>query len=924
MDGPRPRQYPRPQSRSSTHTSASRMTSVSANSSSSQIAASPQLFQSHSTHRYHHNQCSTSSPRPTSGPTPPLSRQESTESARQPTVSSFLLEKLQRERRAEIEKSNQSQSSLPRSNPDMNGSAELGRAPSSPMKTSASEANRPSSSAGHENGKKKGHGVKEMEQVISTLHKQNFDLKLELYHRRERQSTLEERLDALESDRVRMEEVNDKLLIELEKRDKAVEEAVAMIINLETKVDQLFRERTMVQQIENEPFFCPRDYDVGYKTPVPQGPRLDVGKMDDAKVVNRMPSFLSDNSEITKNLRNVYLDSKASVLSLPRVAGSSPEADNVQALGSPTLSVLSESSFVSVYGRKEKGADMDQNDTDVDETLVLDGTESSFTKSLAENPAPRGKARSMSSSRTTGSRTSSAGQYQSITDVIEGSPLQRLERLDMSYTSRRDPRQRGQSQGRDFTKVQFVSHDRPAAQGPMRQDERDTLRKVLTDGPGGVRLHDHGLPPTPDTISSSTLRRLQGSSDTLSQQPDVHEEGSNGVSLNPASHGGKLQNSMTVALPQGGGQTGVVSWASPSRSTIDSLFEHGDPLISRPRSADESTISYGRGQGWDSDDDDDDDTHSLQSSLDIWMREGAPSRNKVQGSPDLFSFPSGGGHNGSWNPGAMYGQGSVSADSTQPPPGFDYMRDLFSLRQGLFANTAPPPPNRRSSLHARTGSSETTSQATGHQDSEKGPTSAKRRSYHSRQNSVDLGRGDALRTPVQRDQFAPPPQPSSDHKQRNYPPISGHQHGARAGLNRLFRRSTSGAPAVPASSNNNNQTEAASPETAKNHDAMGLPSWASRSSAVEDDRTSATPPPITFNSRQTRRNTMGAEGESERPSTQDLHRSKTPGPATAAAVAAAAEAAGTDEGPVAPSGTGTRRKWLPGFSRTSNSKNKTG
>ncbi|KAG6027424.1 hypothetical protein E4U41_000937, partial [Claviceps citrina] len=871
---PRSRPHPRAPSRSSTHTSASRITPVSATSSSSQVATSPQLSQSHphSTHRHHHSQCSIGSPRAVSRPTPPLSRQESIESTRQPTVSSFLQEKLQRERKAEIEKFHQSQTSLSRPSPDLHASVELGRASSSALKTFAPEFNRPSSSAGHESRKaKKGHGVKEMEMVISTLHKQNFDLKLELYHRRERQNTLEERLHALESDKTRMEDINDRLLIELEKRDKAVEEAVAMIINLETKVDQLFRERSLVQRIENESLFCPRDYDLGYQTPVPQAAGSDTAKTaDDARSVNRMPSFLSDHSETTENLRNVYLSGRASVLSLPRVAESSPGADHNRALGSPTPSLLSESSFVSVYGRKDTRTDMDQVDnTSMDETLVPDCRDSSLTGIPAENSMARGEACSVSSGRTTGSLTSSSGQYQSITNVMGASPLQRLNRLDTSFASAREPGQR-QSQGRHNATVQFAPQDRRSGQGVTEPNKRDTLRKVLTDGPGGVGLHDHGMPPTPDTIASSTLRRLHGGSDeTLLCGPDATH-----------AHEG---SSRTVAPPRGG-QAEMESWASPGRLPMDSLFDHGGPLFGRPRSAGESTTSHQGGQGWDSDDDGDNesDTRSLQSSLDIWMREGAQSsrRETDRGSPDASTFPSTASQ-GSWAPeSVMHGPGSVSAGSARPPPpspppapplGFDYMRDLFSLRQGLFSNTAPPPPNRRSSLHAGVRSSEGTSpHATDYQGSEQGSSSsAKRRSYHGRPENVDVGRGDDARTPVSRDQSAPPSpvpqaqaqaqaqaaQPGSEPKQRNnHRPLPGHQHGARAGLNRLFRRSAGATPVAPASES---RAEDDSPETVKSHPspAMGLPSWARRGSALEDDRSSATPPPIMLNPRQQRRNT---------------------------------------------------------------------
>jgi hypothetical protein len=102
-----------------------------------------------------------------SRPTPPLSRQESIESTRQPALSSFLQEKLQRERKAECEKLNQSQTSLPRSNPDMSASLDIGRAPGSPFKPNP-EGNRPQSSAGTDQGKKKGLGVKEMEKVCGS------------------------------------------------------------------------------------------------------------------------------------------------------------------------------------------------------------------------------------------------------------------------------------------------------------------------------------------------------------------------------------------------------------------------------------------------------------------------------------------------------------------------------------------------------------------------------------------------------------------------------------------------------------------------------------------------------------------------------------------------------------------------------------
>lgn len=148
---PRP-PYTRTASRSSTSTTNTRMTSQSANSSTSQIV-SPQLTTSHSTHRFHHASCA----KPTTPrPTPRLSREASIESTRQTAVSSFLQERLQRERRAESEKL----ASASRSTLDDHSSTDL-RLHHSPTKNSESER-RPQSSTGSE---KRGLGVKDMEQV---------------------------------------------------------------------------------------------------------------------------------------------------------------------------------------------------------------------------------------------------------------------------------------------------------------------------------------------------------------------------------------------------------------------------------------------------------------------------------------------------------------------------------------------------------------------------------------------------------------------------------------------------------------------------------------------------------------------------------------------------------------------------------------
>jgi hypothetical protein len=94
--------------------------------------------------------------------TPRLTRESSSESTRQPVVSSFLQERLQKERQAESEKA----SSWSRANTEANSSGEFGQVShGSPTKRRESDLHRPQSAAGSEASKKKGLGVKDMEQV---------------------------------------------------------------------------------------------------------------------------------------------------------------------------------------------------------------------------------------------------------------------------------------------------------------------------------------------------------------------------------------------------------------------------------------------------------------------------------------------------------------------------------------------------------------------------------------------------------------------------------------------------------------------------------------------------------------------------------------------------------------------------------------
>lgn len=164
QDGERPRPPPfsRTASRSSTSSTRTRTTHLSSNNSFTQLPPSPQQTTAHPAHRFRQRASSRgSSERPRSQ----LSR-EASEDPRQslPPVSSFLQEKLQSQRKVESQRS-----SSRLNNETMSASVELRPVQSSPARSGASDGGRPRSSGGTEPAKKKGLGLKEMEQVCHPL-----------------------------------------------------------------------------------------------------------------------------------------------------------------------------------------------------------------------------------------------------------------------------------------------------------------------------------------------------------------------------------------------------------------------------------------------------------------------------------------------------------------------------------------------------------------------------------------------------------------------------------------------------------------------------------------------------------------------------------------------------------------------------------
>ncbi|KLP15057.1 uncharacterized protein LW94_13753 [Fusarium fujikuroi] len=361
-----------------------------------------------------------------------------------------------------------------------------------------------------------------------------------------------------------------------------------------------------------------------------------------------------------------------------------------------------------------------------------------------------------------------------------------------------------------------------------KEEKRESLRRVITDAPGGVRLHDQNLPPTPDTISTSTLRRFQNSSDTLSKHPTMQR--SHGALSETSENEGSMGMHSGVQLQE------PMRAVKASAHIIDlnnrAYAENRGRSIQRPRSADETTISNRRGNDWDSDTDDSD-VDSLDSSLDIWMRESAkPNKNGGRTSPDLFSFPSS-ATKGGWSMEAMYGAGGASIGTDS-----EMIRNLFPVQQELFSvSLPPPPPNRRSSLNAQTVAQLKISNPTRPPTNPKASKSGRKKG-HRRRNSDDI----QMRAEMQAQ--APP---AGEQKKNHYPPISGQP--AQNKFAKFFRRSSTAAPS-PTPTSETGPTEPPSNGLSSSvNGASGLPPWISRTGVADDDRDSATPPPIMRSSR---------------------------------------------------------------------------
>ncbi|RDW57057.1 uncharacterized protein DSM5745_11580 [Aspergillus mulundensis] len=228
-------------------------------------------------------------------------------------------------------------------------------------------------------------GVRETDQYISKISKQNFDLKLEIFHRVQQLFALEKKLErmqeledelermrgledevqelrAAEEDNQRLRESNEQLRQEIDKRDQAVTEAVELICQLEARVEELAmdkndpRSSTSHLPYDESGVATPRNSatpDIPERTSSRRGIRQSERRRvsSGSRILQRAPSFLLEESKSTAVLRSLYVDTDDHPVPVPTPI---PKSESMNSMTetiepeSPRLSALSECSELNI------------------------------------------------------------------------------------------------------------------------------------------------------------------------------------------------------------------------------------------------------------------------------------------------------------------------------------------------------------------------------------------------------------------------------------------------------------------------------------------------------------------------------------------------------------------------------------------------
>ena len=353
-------------------------------------------------------------------------------------------------------------------------------------------------------------------QHVSHIKNQNFDLKLELFHLRQKNEQLEAALvkvPELEADNKELQSINDELLLELEKRDVAIQEAVELICERERQIEDMGEAESYflrnakpqeqdiasrgdssgLKERDSRPQLRTENADAEDHAQAGLSPsRVQAPSPTPSKTSRRVPSFIREPKKSTKMLRSLYLDDGSHVqadrssgsFARPGSLYSGEDDEDDHMLNSPRLSVLSESGFSSIYGSKERSQSPPQNHaTHVEEHSHYDSEpprtdqrEARLQKWLVERDRP-----------TTPAQQSTSAPFSSIGQVLEDVP--------------------DSSRAREPGSPQHDEQEHRAEPHPNetpKKKSRAHHRKPSSPTFGGPMFGGSLLPPTPDTLSTTT------------------------------------------------------------------------------------------------------------------------------------------------------------------------------------------------------------------------------------------------------------------------------------------------------------------------------------------------------------------------------------------------------------------------------------
>ena len=422
-------------------------------------------------------------------------------------------------------------------------------------------------------------------------------------------TAMEERLeqaDAIREDNEEYQELNELLVRELEKRDRAIQEAVEMICQLEEKVETLetsLRETIPLSAGTDEQHLGLKAHEVvlpssppsikqASKALRPVDPSSNQlsnlvfpagmpshfshrGSPNLPRSLLRTPSFLTSTKGSTGALRSLYLAGEVegtngsraitfrkqgSAFTGDSATNGSPDGQ-IQGLDSPRLSVLSESSFVSVYGGNR------QTDGELSEVSLADDH---------DEDSEEGQQHGGDQADIRGDRTMNARVERWISDrTMHSKPRRSLASPEQEeeFGSVEGFRQIAARQLDEVTPMvpQLSQRYAPATMDPKRAIRKDPRSEVsLLQGPifeGGV------LPPTPDTLSTIDQDGLNATSGSVLRNGS--SDGPLRTNISPAQ---EQQIRSTSELVINGGQEVSQTWGMEENQGLTSF--HSDIDVS--------------------------------------------------------------------------------------------------------------------------------------------------------------------------------------------------------------------------------------------------------------------------------------------------------------------------------------------------------